>query len=417
MFSKLFGQRPTTKNKPPKKSSFALDASQAKQQEQSAVNHDAERQLYRYDMPTQTRGMTDLIQSHDSGNRFQYVALVGTDAEEHSSRIRRLIMLKPSVSKSEIPIREVPRLKLHQDSEKFPFGAAIPKKGKDFIMLNKATVIFTPLTSFADNFTVLSISILDMRRESDQVRQQVKANTNVQVKCEFSLDHCVPREDLDQISLVVSREIPHMSPNRMWGVIQVQLEMVDSDYPYMENMKEVVGVLSLPSTGLEKFDKDPMTLDITMVENHRKQLQQLYMSGEIEDETEPKKERVSKMTYSKSSAPAKQSILKSMPKSFDGMVNIEPDIGNWEAVRNAPKKSMISDDIASIDVPDDSDTSDSYRPPTPPKFVNKAEEAKSVKLEDMFSDTAVDSEEEILFEAPKKAQKKKQELRFANMDV
>jgi len=349
------------------------------------ANQDAERQLFRYDMPEQERGMTDLLDAHKAGMRFQYVALTGADVEDHSARIRRLISLTPKVSKSEIAQKNLPRIRLVEDAEKFSLSQAIPRAGREFILLNKATIVFTPLTSFADDYSVLKVCLMDMRMRNRQLRASVKTNTNIQVKMEFALDHCIPRKECENVFLQFIREQSTMVNGSMWGVVQVQLELIESDYPFIENMKEVVGVLSLPSSGLDKFEKDPMHLDITTHNNHRMKMQDLYQMGDITDETTPMVQKTGKLTYAKSSAPAKPALK--APVAPQMPIRPPSDI-DWSDVHNA-MKPQIPDDQVSIDVEesdpiqyqipssskgtmsleedDDDDEEDIPMPPTPPK--------------------------------------------------
>jgi len=309
----------------------------------------SERQLFRFDLPQQERGLTDLIKTHKPGDRFQYIALTGADVEDHSSRIRRLVQLRPTVSQREIPITQMPKIKLFKDIEKFPLSQVIPKKGRDFLLINRATILFTPLTSFADDYSVMKCSLIDMRMISNQERSSVRANTNIMVKLEFSMDHCIPREAADQVFLMFGREISNMNAGNMWGVVQVQLEIMELDYPKMENMKEVVAVHALPSSGLETFEKDPMHLDITMHNNHRARLQEFYDDGDVADETAPMKEKTKKVSYAKSHAPGKQ-VVRHMPgehhnpSMFAGQVSD----GNWSFMKGRTR-SRIPDDEASID--------------------------------------------------------------------
>lgn len=346
--------QPISAPKPTKKSQEIGYSDQPDTLSSQIVQADSERQLYKFEAPTQERGLTDFISSHQSGNRFQYVALTGSDVESHSSRIRRLIQTNPKMSKTEIPVKDIPKLKLREDIEKFPLKSTIPVKGKEFINLNKATVIFTPLTSFTDSYSVMKVSLMDMRKRSNQERSSVKSNTNIQCKMEFSLDYCIPREAADQIFLLVARENQTMEIGHMWGVIQVQLEIIESDFPFMENLRETVAMLGLPSSGLETFETDPMHLDITMHENHRKKLKVMYEEGDVNDETEPMKQKTAKITYAKSSvAKSKGSILKApKPSPFDPQ-------SEWEFMKQ-PRNKQIADDEVSIEPPEDDASEDEY---------------------------------------------------------
>lgn len=386
MFSKMFGKKKTEVSRSKTRHQRVDSGVDNNAIAGQVVNADAERQLFKYEMPSQQRGLTDLIQSHKNGSRFQYVALTGADVEEHGSRIRRLLMTRAIYNKSQIPTKDLPRLRLKEDSERFSLGDAIPAKGKEFILLNKATIVFTPLTSFADKYTTMKISLMDMRLETDQERSSVKANTNVTVKCEFSMDHCVPRTDVNEVFLMISREVSHLSTGRMWGVVQVQLEVLETDFPFMENMKEVVGVLGLPSSGLDTFDKDPMHLDITMHNNHRMKMQDLYASGDIVDETAPMKEKTGRIAYAKSSVAPKSALKKPAETQYDDFIS--QSIGSeWDYVKTAPKPRIAEDEISE----EPEEDGRSIRSPSPPVRNNHATPPRG---DDMMSDTVFGDPEE-----------------------
>lgn len=367
MFSRFFSQNASGgRDKTRPKSRSRPSSSQTIQENSAAnriVNSDAERQMYRFDMPEQQRGMTDLIDQHKTGNRFQYVALTGSTVEEHGSRIRRLVGLQPAFSSNQIPIRDLPRLRLYNDSERFPLSNAIPIKGKEFIMLVKATMIFTPLSSFTDDYTEIKTTLLDMRMRSKPERASVKSTTNISARSEFSMDHCIPRSDADKLSLIFTREAGHMTTGTMWGVVQVQLEIMESDFPYSENMQETIAVLALPSSGLDKFDKDPMHLDVSLHENHKSRLQDLYQVGEIANEAEPQMQKTAKLTYAKSSAPARSA----MKKTTDMVPEVQPT--DWSHIGGF--KTQIADDQASIE-PEDSDDGSDIPLPSPPTPIKRA---------------------------------------------
>nr|QYF49535.1 MAG: movement protein [Inner Mongolia phenui-like virus 2] len=350
--------------------------------------NDAEREVYQYSMPTAEQGMTNLIAAHKPGTRFQYVALTGRDEESLPARLRRITTMQPRTNKSSIPLEKVPKLRLIEDTEQFNLSMAIPSKGKDYIRLASVAVVYIPLVSSQSVFSKAVASLIDNRFVGDKVVQSVRFTTNLPEKKEMTMDYCIPRESAKSILISFSREQAVLEMGEQWGACQLTLQLEESDFPYVENFKEVVAVTAVPEAILSEYDVNPNHVTTAILENHRSKLRDMYLRGDIADETAPIENKASVVKYSKSSIGVKdQRKGEEDPKFSD----TKP---GWEQMKGF-RKPLIPEDQISYDPIEEDDISDHepvrkiedtdvetgnsqsgtlVRPPTPPKGILKPQQ-------------------------------------------
>lgn len=353
-----------------------LDDVKASIHNAGTVMNDAERELYRYDLPKQERGFTDLLKSHKPGERFPYVAITGNDPESYDARVRRLVQLQPRINSRTIDLPEYVVVDLCKEIELYPLSQVLMYAGRKstinyrFLMLRKATVIFAPMTSMTDVFTNVKVTIVDSRFRTPVERGTLLLGSNNQYRGELNMDHCIPKTSADKVHLSISAEAPILNTGEQWGACQVFMEVEESDFPQVAPFKEVAGVSALPPTALETFDYDPTYKDLVIRNNHRKQLQDMYLAGDIADETEPMQEKKTSKVQAKSSA---QRILRSAMKSSDD--------DEWAVIRKGVK-ATVADDANSLDVRSEPSTRLSMA-------ASQAE--KGDKVEELLSEVAQES--------------------------
>jgi hypothetical protein len=291
-----------------------------------------------------------LIAKHKPGDRFQYLALTGGDSETYEARMRRMITFRPRVSKSMIPVNDLPHIKLVNDSETLPLTKILPKKSEDYIRIHQASGYFAPLVSVMAKFSKVKIALMDSRFDPPAEVQSITLNSNMDAKVELSMDYCIPRTAVDKLNIVITREQAVMSFGEQWAAIQMQVMIEVSSFPYMSDMKRVVGILGPTASALEEYEVNPNMLDITMTENNRRQLREFYQAGDIADEGEPVKIKKKRNTYSKSS-------IKTLPKGelSESAGVIKP---GWEHMTNL-RKPQIAAEEASVDPDSDNESFDS----------------------------------------------------------
>jgi hypothetical protein len=322
---------------------------------QDLVLNSAERQLYKYNLPELERGFGDLIDNHDSETIFPYAAITDTPAEEYGARMRRLVNLQPRVNKRKLNVPDHISVKLYKEVEEFPIQAIIQLSGKrtqkdsyDYVLIRRATLILTPLSSFVDSHSDVKVNLMDMRKRTGQEARSLTLQDNKQYKGEFTLDYCFPKVSASKISLSFCQEIPTFDTGEQWGACQIFLDLEESDYPQMSAFQDTIGMASLTTSVLEDYHHNPAHLNLAIRDSHRKKLQEMYSQGQIADETEPKRDRTKKLTYAKSSLAPR--IAK---ESNRGGVTIDEEgIVDWSKIK-AGVKPQIPDDQVSIDPEDD----------------------------------------------------------------
>jgi hypothetical protein len=288
---------------------------------------DAERELYKYEMPTQERGFSDVLQNHEPGRTFGYVAVTGGEEESTESRFSRLFRFQPIIKKALVQTPKRFNMKLFNEIENLPLHSLIKAKMKyEYVLLKRVTFIVSPLMSLFDEYTDVFATVVDLRMKRSQKRQTLKYSSNGTYKGDVSLDYSIPIASLDKVSFSISIEVPIMNNGEQWAACQVEAVIEESDYPQNPTFKEVLGVSGMPKSGLIKYSHDPTTLDLTIHNNHRAQLQDMYLAGDLLEETEARKEKTVKREYVKSSVGP--GVLK---HQLPGTI----PVNDWDAVRRS----------------------------------------------------------------------------------
>lgn len=344
---KLFGSKSSSKNKNVASSSkdHGLKKSTNNSKESAEVMKGAQRELYKYSKPQQELGMSDLIKTHREGERFMYAAITSRDEDDNMSLIRKLAQWQPKISKKEIPIASLPKLNLYNEVETFRFTSILPKpkegSPKTYIHLSDVMIIYGSLISTDSAFSKVKVCIIDDRLLLDKVAKQYVATTNVINKASMKLSYCFPRDEADAISLTLSCDTKFLEDDRQWGVAQVRITMVETDFPIQVSNTSVKAINAVPLGMLEEHETNPDAIDISMINNDLPDLRKFYMNGDIVDETSPIADKLEPTKYSKSTltGPKGKKILEHVPKG-------------WEALSNARAKGIMPKDN-SIDPSED----------------------------------------------------------------
>jgi len=322
---------------------------------QDIVLNEADRKLYRYDLPTSERGFGDLLDDHDESGVFPYAAITDQPAEEYDARIRRITNLQPRVNKRRLDVPDHISVKLYKEVEEYPISSVIlfsEKKQRqgnyDYILIKRAALILTPLSSFIDSHSDVIVTLCDMRKRTNKTARSMTLQDNKQYKGEFTLDYCFPKESAGKLSLSFAQEIPTFDTGEQWGACQIFLELEESDYPQVVAFQETIATASLTTSMLEKYKYDPAHVNLAIRESHRMKLQDLYLQGLISDETEAVKDKTKKVAYARSSGAglkASKQGRKKIEVSQDGHID-------WSAVREMSKPLQAEDQV-SIDPSED----------------------------------------------------------------
>jgi len=336
----------------------------------------AERELYQFEQPTQELGMTDLVKRHEDGTRFMYAAITGREPEDIASKMRRLSSFQPILRKKAIPIDNLPTVKLFKETETFPLDQVVPKgKAKshgDYIRISDALVMYGAIVSPDCHFTKVKVGISDSRLLSNNLVKSFNATSNIASRGNLALPYCVPIEDIDQLVLTVSRERSFIVEGKQWGALQIQIMLEFMAFPMQFENQTVVAQNMLPPSALETPSVDPNHVDVSILNNDRDGLYQLFLSGDLVDETEPISNKTEAIKYAKSSMRVGQKKGEEIQVATD----------DWDFMKGARKNIMAG--LNSVDPSQEggdserapsirslSDWEPKGRPPTPPKTKHK----------------------------------------------
>lgn len=336
----------------------------------------AERELYQFEQPTQELGMTDLVRRHEEGTRFMYAAITGREPEDIASKMRRLSSFQPILRKKAVPIDNLPTVRLFKETETFPLDQVIPKgKAKaygDYIRISDAIVMYGAIVSPDCHFTKVKVGISDSRLLSNNLVKSFNATSNIASRGNLALPYCVPIGDIDQLVLTVSRERSFIVEGRQWGALQIQIMLEFMAFPMQFENQTVVAQNMLPPSALETPSVDPNHVDVSILNNDRSGLHQLFLSGDLVDETEPISDKMEAVKYAKSSMRPGQKKGREMTVTTDDWGFMKGARKNIAAGLNSEDPSQdgsMKDQAPSIKSV--SDWEPNKRPPTPPKPKHK----------------------------------------------
>lgn len=313
------------------------------------VMEGAERELYQYDQPSQELGMSDLIKNHENGTRFMYAAVTGKESEAMKSKLRRLVSFQPALRKKAIPIDNLPTIKLFKETEVFPLDQIMPQTKKvkeygDYMRVSDAITMYGAVVSPDCNFTKVNVGITDNRLLRDKTVKSFEATTNMMSKGNLALPYCIPVSDADQLILTISRERAFLEEGRQWGAIQVQLILEFMMFPMQFDNQPVAAMNMVPSTALETPINNPNRIDISILNQDRKKLADLYLDGDLADETEPIENKTQAVKYAKSSISGAQKGKQLQPTSSEWSFLKDKRVGQIDADQNSIEPSV--DDIS-----------------------------------------------------------------------
>lgn len=79
------------------------------------------------------------------------------------------------------------------------------------------------------------------------------------------------------------------------------IQLRETDFPEQYSVTPVQALNNLPESMFEVYETNPNSIDISIMNNDKKALRELYMSGDIADETSPIMDKTENIKYSKSS--------------------------------------------------------------------------------------------------------------------
>jgi len=328
-----------------------------------------DRTLYEIPQPDKVDAMTDLIKDHSRGEFFPYVGVVGSEGESSDARRARMLALKPSYNKRDIPEIKVlgcPLISREGDftmeslmsfakanTEQVPAsGAPVPGGAhspnytitKPYVHIRQVTVLYTPNMSSTSNYCNFWMNLVDNRLiDSDKGSQTNVIVSNQEGILEMSCDYCVSTADLKSFTLSYSLERDIVHPGFQWGTASFYFSITESDLPYQSSKVDAMAVYRMPITTLMDRKTNADKSDISFTPADLVRLRELYSQGDIVDVDQPQTARVKTNTYAKSS-------VRSKPKGEKLETAGKP---GWEFMEGA-RRQRVDAFEASVDVDDDS---------------------------------------------------------------
>lgn len=349
------------------------------------------RELFSFPKPEHKETMADYINNHKEGDIFPYVTVTGQEDETKDSRLARLRSFVSPYGKSVKPEMRIngvildlldgslciDELKQHVDNSILSKAKIKENKRfndinehvftKPYVQLRRITGEFVPLLSGTADYTDLVFSLQDGRLLDHQiVVQSNKIPTNSAGVFEMSCDYCIPTRDIRQLSIKYELARPIMREGYQWGTVSMCISICEADTPYITPKVEAIGIVRMPYTAMEDQEADPDHKDITYTASQIKRFRDMYLEGAIADNDEPRKEKLKKSSYSKST-------IRGASKGLEGPSHVG-EMSGWEHLKGM-KKPLLDEGIASVSAA--SADEDDIKP----DLVRKAEwEAQQEKL-------------------------------------
>lgn len=311
-----------------------------------------EQEIFQYSMPVAELGFGDLLKEHTRGERMPGVAVIQKSMQSRDEIMRDLEQMQPDRVEKQIKLPKKFVLPLVNKDEKVCLNQFIKKFDPNlpYIHIRKMYFVLTPLSSFFDDFTNVNAMILDMRLLNRPKRQSTRLNSNVDYRGHVSLDYCFHFNSLDKFFIAISSEVSLMQTGEEWGTILIKAEIDQMDFPKVAEYQPVAVVAHLPHSGMQSYKFDPTHIDLTIRDQHRNQLLQMYKDGDIADPTVPLVVKTGKAKYSQTTVNGQQGNT-----DKDGNVDWsqfdfnKPAKQNIEEISNDPSEEEIPAPMGKLD--------------------------------------------------------------------
>jgi len=328
------------------------------------------RHVYGHKVPEKEVDMQQLIDNHEPGHLFPYVATTGEEVESPESRIQRIMRFIPSIRSKRVKMDKRLDFVMTDEVEHISLSRLIGDRiSMKFFSIPSIMFAFSPTVSLMSDFTDVYISLIDSRFRGKKQQQQIILSSNKHYKGEMCIDYSIPRVSADNLEFCVTSAVPILNTGEIWGALQVEITLRESSFPEPIPFKEVMGSNAMPTTGLLEYNRDPTRLNLAILDGHTEELREMKNRGEITDVATAHVAIEKKMTYASSRIDGRQGAP------------IEPSYADWDRIRKNTKTRAAKQSVSPppSHVNDDARSAESK---TESIVRSGADEKEAVRLED-----------------------------------
>lgn len=284
------------------------------------------RKVYGHRVPEQEVDMQQLIDNHEEGQLFPFLATTGEEVEPPGSRIERIMRFIPSMKVKRVKVEKRMDFVLRDETEHISLSKLIGDRvSMEFFSIPSILFAFSPTVSLRSDFTDIYVCLIDSRFRGRKLQQRMILSSNKHYKGEMCIDYSIPKESADSLEFCISSAVPILNTGEIWGALQAEFVLRESSFPEAIPFKEVMGAAAYAKTGLVEFNRDPTMLNLAILDDHHQELREMNERGEISDVATAHLAKETALTYSSSRINPRKGVSK------------EPTREDWEKLKKTTK--------------------------------------------------------------------------------
>jgi len=242
---------------------------------------------YTQDLPK--LGMVDRLEAHPAGKLLKNAVISGRPPKDREQNLERLRHFKAKNNIDTLTVDELPDIELAGDHLMLSMRDALTDEQYDsmgkYVLISDIFVHYIPMVSFMTVAHTVNFSICDFRATDEAIVRGFPISHTTGENILFTLDYCVAKKDIQEITLAISTSLNTYRAGVQWGAIKVVIQMHHMSFPIKANMQETLGVMHLSDTDLKNYISDPRFSDGVLTPQAFQMLKESYQRGEIEDLT------------------------------------------------------------------------------------------------------------------------------------
>lgn len=267
----------------------AVEYGQINDQSEAIAKRNMDEDYFASGLPKETPALSDKLESHRAGSLFKYAVITNAPSDERTSIIRKLRSYKPQSTVDTMTLDQIPPVRLIGDCITMNLSQVLDpsamKSNADYISVDCILIHFIPLDSFANDKSVVTIQLNDLRKVTNTIAREAHVDNTMGYNILFFLDYCVEKVDMRKLTLSFSCGSKEFQPTSAWGAVKVIAQLQLRSFPIRLPLMGTTGVMLLSDTDLERYDCDPRGLDLVVTAEALKKLQEAFQRGEIENRT------------------------------------------------------------------------------------------------------------------------------------